>query len=1426
MKNLCSTNMSQSIPYSSREKGFTLIEILIALAIMSIVTTAIYQLFINQQKTWVSQDLLTEMQQNSRVSIDTISRDLLMAGYGVTTAVETDSATTASNATQIAIRYKDPNDSNNIKRIMYWMDATKNVLYRKEDTASPNAESSLDSGSPGRAWSAGQPLADHVTALTFTYFNQNGDVLAMPPSGAYRIKVSLKVRTSRKDPVTLDWKYLILSTDARPRNIGIGGVASDTTPPEKPDPAPTLTDPHVCEKLDVSWGAVANAAGDLAGYVIYIGPAAGSYTQKVSVGNVTSYTLTGLDNATTYYIAIASRDKSGNESDYSTAASITLAADEPGQPVGLNATASSEDPPAVTLTWTSNATQYPTSALHVTGYGPDTDVGKYHVYRKTYGASDASWAKIGETDGTITTYSNALSEAEKCATFEYKIKAINGCNASKESSFSSSVYGDGAKTSFVDSPVNGASDTTASDGTKPAKPIITASKAGYRRDYLNWNNPSDGDLDAIVIRYYSTCGIVDPFASPATELLGTGVEEYPPDGLIPGEPPSAEGRTFTHNGTLSGTPNLGEGCADNIATYGYSLFAVDKCGNYSDKDDAAATTVAQCGEATPLDAERKICQEGAPTWSSSCNPVTESGFTVSNSCGGNYTFAWNRIDDSPDKIWDMAGYYIYRRLDTAAWTPSGADSKYTGLILNSTSPSWSDLHSAQGTDNDSSYAGNAYQYYVIPIDCNREINLSANPWSTVAVSPSPAPTASEVITVKPGRVTFGNNTSVTTGYLTATSPFSAPNYYHNTVDVKLKNTSAASVKLKSIRASWVNTSAYLNTIYKKNADGTWTAVWTAASPVASGTTVTFSTALGVQGVGDAANPWRLRFLFTASDGTVTQSQNMREDTVTVTNIEYDKIFTKGATEITPSCTITTPETVSVPLGPEFLATSHNKTSTEIVSSSLSPGYWVIGAGLDVNVFARVADSASVGIESVKLYYTTTVTPADPTTATPPALPYGNELPMFLISGTQYAIYNPTTLEGAKIPSNPSKTIWYYIIAKDNKGNFDMAPERQDGVYTYNQKSFTPCEVTPNPPTALTASAAGTTVTLNWTAPTEYTTASGGGAINTGTDPIKYRIYKTVSGTTTEIASDESVLTYSYSETGGNNVYSYYVKATNSCTSPGPNVSDPSNTAATCVGISGQATLAVSGTDKDGVTAGLQIYRGDSYTSTIVDCLAIDATHNTTTETLNLTSGFSTFSNTSNAGSYNPQVPETGPATGTFIANIGTTGDVSESGKLLVGVSDTITVSYTYAPTSKYVYVITDPCANTPKPPTGLGLSIVASPDTESQRRNSKVINITFTAPQFNSNDSELVDLSSYSLLVKRDGAEVGTVTIPLSTCTSSLSNPAAGATCTYSYTATEDMAAKVWSFEVRAVDSCSISSASVSKGETCRTGSGNCPKDY
>jgi type IV pilus assembly protein PilW len=63
-------------------KGLTLIELLIALAISAILIAAIYRTFIGQQKTYTVHEQVADMQQNVRLAINKMMREIRMAGFG------------------------------------------------------------------------------------------------------------------------------------------------------------------------------------------------------------------------------------------------------------------------------------------------------------------------------------------------------------------------------------------------------------------------------------------------------------------------------------------------------------------------------------------------------------------------------------------------------------------------------------------------------------------------------------------------------------------------------------------------------------------------------------------------------------------------------------------------------------------------------------------------------------------------------------------------------------------------------------------------------------------------------------------------------------------------------------------------------------------------------------------------------------------------------------------------------------------------------------------------------------------------------------------------------------------------------------------------------------------------------------------------
>ena len=65
-----------------REQGFTLVELLIAMALALVIVAALSSTFIMQRKTYNTQEQVAEMTQNGRAVMDIMTREIRMTGYG------------------------------------------------------------------------------------------------------------------------------------------------------------------------------------------------------------------------------------------------------------------------------------------------------------------------------------------------------------------------------------------------------------------------------------------------------------------------------------------------------------------------------------------------------------------------------------------------------------------------------------------------------------------------------------------------------------------------------------------------------------------------------------------------------------------------------------------------------------------------------------------------------------------------------------------------------------------------------------------------------------------------------------------------------------------------------------------------------------------------------------------------------------------------------------------------------------------------------------------------------------------------------------------------------------------------------------------------------------------------------------------------
>jgi prepilin-type N-terminal cleavage/methylation domain-containing protein len=83
------------------QRGLTLIELLLAMTVAGILMAAAFGIFLVQQKTYAVQDQVADIQQNARVAMNLLARDLRMAGHGRPGSTVTIGGTNHSNAVAV-----------------------------------------------------------------------------------------------------------------------------------------------------------------------------------------------------------------------------------------------------------------------------------------------------------------------------------------------------------------------------------------------------------------------------------------------------------------------------------------------------------------------------------------------------------------------------------------------------------------------------------------------------------------------------------------------------------------------------------------------------------------------------------------------------------------------------------------------------------------------------------------------------------------------------------------------------------------------------------------------------------------------------------------------------------------------------------------------------------------------------------------------------------------------------------------------------------------------------------------------------------------------------------------------------------------------------------------------------------------------------
>jgi type IV pilus assembly protein PilW len=133
------------------QKGLTLTELLVVLAITGLITGGVYRIFLTQNRAYTVQDQVVEVQQGIRGAMETLLRDLRMTGFDdiQTPALKiTDPVTPGDHS--VTVRYERDGAQ---REVTYWIDETSRLMRQETQNGTSTTE----------------PLLENVDVLNFSY---------------------------------------------------------------------------------------------------------------------------------------------------------------------------------------------------------------------------------------------------------------------------------------------------------------------------------------------------------------------------------------------------------------------------------------------------------------------------------------------------------------------------------------------------------------------------------------------------------------------------------------------------------------------------------------------------------------------------------------------------------------------------------------------------------------------------------------------------------------------------------------------------------------------------------------------------------------------------------------------------------------------------------------------------------------------------------------------------------------------------------------------------------------------------------------------------------------------------------------------------------------------------------------------------------
>lgn len=218
-----------------KPRGFSLVELMIAMLVGMVVLGSLYNLFTVQSKQLGNQEMAAEMQQNARMAMDMMSREIRMTGYNPSATPLPACAGTLPNSltSTTCVGMLDASPS----LIKFNMDTTDTldsthipdgVTDGPNETITYGLYTSTAGGVSvqclGRKTtddSSYQPVVENIDSLTFSYLN-SAEGTAATIDAIRSIQVTIVAKTAKTDPsYTTNGGYRTYTLTSRitPRNL-------------------------------------------------------------------------------------------------------------------------------------------------------------------------------------------------------------------------------------------------------------------------------------------------------------------------------------------------------------------------------------------------------------------------------------------------------------------------------------------------------------------------------------------------------------------------------------------------------------------------------------------------------------------------------------------------------------------------------------------------------------------------------------------------------------------------------------------------------------------------------------------------------------------------------------------------------------------------------------------------------------------------------------------------------------------------------------------------------------------------------------------------------------------------------------------------------------------------------------------------------